>query len=195
MEGHTPSHMVSPPPKLLCVEKSPARAGADPGKADASPLLSPERGCRGVRARLSRVGASEQAARTHLWATWDPRRLDMVSSRFCRRSRTFCTVRFLWDSGSAGRGQQPGERSFGRAEASGCRRGPCPRSLPRPRAPLAPGGGLCGVCLPDPHPGTSSSGFIFERPCFSQPGPRRGHPSVHPEPGSGDARRLPLSAA
>jgi hypothetical protein len=25
----------------------------------------------------------------------------MVSSRFCRRSRTFCTVLFLWDSGSA----------------------------------------------------------------------------------------------
>lgn len=27
----------------------------------------------------------------------------MVSSRFCRRSSTFCTVLFLWDSGSAER--------------------------------------------------------------------------------------------
>lgn len=31
----------------------------------------------------------------------------MVSSRFCRRSRTFCTVLFLWDSGS---GRQNGTR-------------------------------------------------------------------------------------
>lgn len=42
---------------------------------------------------------------THLWLSCEPRRLDMVSSKFWRRSRTFCTVRFLWDSGSAG---QPG---------------------------------------------------------------------------------------
>lgn len=39
---------------------------------------------------------------THLWLSCEPRRLDMVSSKFWRRSRTFCTVRFLWDSGSAG---------------------------------------------------------------------------------------------
>lgn len=43
--------------------------------------------------------------RTHLWLSCEPRRLDMVSSKFWRRSRTFCTVRFLWDSGSA---VQPG---------------------------------------------------------------------------------------
>lgn len=36
----------------------------------------------------------------YLWVSCDPRRLDMVSSKFCRRSRTFCTVLFLWDSGS-----------------------------------------------------------------------------------------------
>lgn len=35
-----------------------------------------------------------------LWFSWTPLRLVMVSSRFCRRSRTFCTVLFLWDSGS-----------------------------------------------------------------------------------------------
>lgn len=39
---------------------------------------------------------------THLWLSWEPRRLDIVSSKFWRRSRTFCTVRFLWDSGSEG---------------------------------------------------------------------------------------------
>lgn len=37
-----------------------------------------------------------------LWLSCTPLRLVMVSSRFCRRSRTFCTVLFLWDSGSAG---------------------------------------------------------------------------------------------
>lgn len=36
----------------------------------------------------------------YLWVSVDPRRLHMVSSKFCRRSRTFCTVLFLWDSGS-----------------------------------------------------------------------------------------------
>lgn len=36
-----------------------------------------------------------------LWLSCTPLRLVMVSSRFCRRSRTFCTVLFLWDSGSA----------------------------------------------------------------------------------------------
>lgn len=41
----------------------------------------------------------------HLWLSCEPRKLDMVSSKFWRRSRTFCTVRFLWDSGSDG---QPG---------------------------------------------------------------------------------------
>lgn len=45
---------------------------------------------------------SERIESIDLWVSWDPRRLDMVSSRFCRRSRTFWTVRFLWDSGSAG---------------------------------------------------------------------------------------------
>lgn len=37
---------------------------------------------------------------TYLWLSCEPRRLDIVSSKFWRRSRTFCTVRFLWDSGS-----------------------------------------------------------------------------------------------
>lgn len=37
-----------------------------------------------------------------LWLSCTPLRLVMVSSRFCRRSRTFCTVLFLWDSGSVG---------------------------------------------------------------------------------------------
>lgn len=36
----------------------------------------------------------------------------MVSSRFCRRSRTFWTVRFLWDSGSAEKSRE--ERMSGR---------------------------------------------------------------------------------
>lgn len=44
-----------------------------------------------------------QEQRSHLWVTWEPRKLDMVSSRFCRRSSTFCTVLFLWDSGSVGK--------------------------------------------------------------------------------------------
>lgn len=42
---------------------------------------------------------------TYLCVTWEPRKLDMVSSRFCRRSSTFCTVLFLWDSGSGERGK------------------------------------------------------------------------------------------
>lgn len=50
---------------------------------------------------LKSKGNQEQ--RSHLWVTWEPRKLDMVSSRFCRRSSTFCTVLFLWDSGSVGK--------------------------------------------------------------------------------------------
>lgn len=65
--------------------------------------------------------------RTHLWLSCEPRRLDMVSSKFWRRSRTFCTVRFLWDSGSAvqpGGGEKKGCKSF-RTSRSDTERGGC----------------------------------------------------------------------
>lgn len=43
----------------------------------------------------------KRARERNLWLNCTPRRLVMVSSKFCRRSRTFWTVLFLCDSGSA----------------------------------------------------------------------------------------------
>lgn len=50
----------------------------------------------------------------YLWVTWVPRRLDIVSSRFCRRSAMFFTVRSRRVSGSSPAGKTSHEEGPGR---------------------------------------------------------------------------------